>query len=264
MKKLTMLAVTALLVAQAAEAAQVRISAPFRKQAQNVAKTLKVTAGKEFSAGYVFVCGQYLPPPYKVERYGSVIRINGIQVTDPVVEWEDFVKTQTGARQWTEADFAKPEDTEKPPEPIDDIHDLYADGSESDLKPLVVEKTAEEREKERNPLIGQWTFDGEFVRNERANELLAKVNKLRTKYDAALRGGGYVFFSPKYAPVVGEPAMATHLIDKLPKVMKENVDAESFAAAARTANLAFLPPAVIADLFRHRVDYSMLMGRRKK
>ena len=256
-----------------AKGSAAKVKAPgFRRQAPKAAKALKVTSGKEFNAGLVFVCGKYIPPPYKVERYGTVIRINGIQVTDPLVAWEDFVKTQAGARQLTEADFADEEAKAAaakaaPPANIDDITDLYEDGSEAAAaKPAEAESAVEEKpkEKEKNPLIGQWVFEGEFVRNDKAAELLDRINERRKEIDLALRGNGYIFFSPKYAPVIGEAGVAQQMLEKLPTVMKDNADAAAFKSAARSAGLGFLPDAVIADLYRNRVDYSMLMGRRRR
>ena len=41
---------------------------------------LNKTVGKPFDSGYVFIDGHYVKPPYTVERYGTVIRINGLQV----------------------------------------------------------------------------------------------------------------------------------------------------------------------------------------
>ena len=59
---------------------------------------LKATVGKPFSAGLVFVNGKFIDPPYKVERYGTALRINGIQVTNEIIPWTEFLKTQAGAR----------------------------------------------------------------------------------------------------------------------------------------------------------------------
>ena len=59
---------------------------------------LKATVGKPFSSGLVFVNGKFLDPPYKIERYGTAIRINGVQVTNEIIPWTEFLKTQAGAR----------------------------------------------------------------------------------------------------------------------------------------------------------------------
>ena len=60
------------------------------------ARALGVTRGKSFSSGAVFVNGKFLAPPYVVERWGTGIRINQTPVTDQVVEWTEFLKTQRG------------------------------------------------------------------------------------------------------------------------------------------------------------------------
>ena len=59
---------------------------------------LRATVGKPFSSGLVFVNGKFLDPPYKIERYGTAIRINGVQVTNEIIPWTEFLKTQAGAR----------------------------------------------------------------------------------------------------------------------------------------------------------------------
>ena len=48
-------------------------------------------------------------------------------------------------------------------------------------KPAEAESAAEEKpkEKEKNPLIGQWVFEGEFVRNDKAAELLKAAENPR-------------------------------------------------------------------------------------
>ena len=55
---------------------------------------LRATVGKPFSSGLVFVNGKFLDPPYKIERYGTAIRINGVQVTNEIIPWTEFLKTQ--------------------------------------------------------------------------------------------------------------------------------------------------------------------------
>ncbi|MBO7721771.1 MAG: hypothetical protein J6T01_05130 [Kiritimatiellae bacterium] len=55
---------------------------------------LGITRGKSFSDGAVFVRGKYLPPPYVIERKGTVVYVNSTPVTPQIVNWNDFVKTQ--------------------------------------------------------------------------------------------------------------------------------------------------------------------------
>ncbi|MBR1921804.1 MAG: hypothetical protein IJ829_07390, partial [Kiritimatiellae bacterium] len=66
---------------------------------------LKATVGQPFSAGLVFIDGKYLAPPYKVERFGTALRINGQQVSNQLIAWDEFLKTQAGAK----IDRAEPE-----------------------------------------------------------------------------------------------------------------------------------------------------------
>ena len=97
---------------------------------------LKATVGKPFSAGLVFVNGKFLDPPYKVERYGTALRINGIQVTNEIIPWTEFLKTQAGARvekvdpppaAAASAQETAPvvEESETSDSSIDDIDDLF-------------------------------------------------------------------------------------------------------------------------------------------
>jgi len=73
-------------------------TAGFDKVSKEALKALKATVGKPFSKGMVFIDGHYIDTPYKVERYGTVIRINGVQVTDEVVSWGSFLRTQPGLK----------------------------------------------------------------------------------------------------------------------------------------------------------------------
>ena len=141
------------LVVAAPELAAKRGTA-FAKVPKQALVELKATVGKPFSAGLVFVNGKFLDPPYKVERYGTALRINGIQVTNEIIPWTEFLKTQPGARvekieaqpsadsteansapatvaSMAEQDDADPVVEEQEPETaassIDDIDDLFDD-----------------------------------------------------------------------------------------------------------------------------------------
>ena len=72
--------------------------ADFAPNPKGAVKALKVESGKPFRSGMVFIDGKYIPPPYTVQRYGLVLRINKIPVTGPLIPWERFVKTQEGVK----------------------------------------------------------------------------------------------------------------------------------------------------------------------
>lgn len=256
---------------------------------------LKATVGKPFSAGLVFVNGKFIDPPYKVERFGTAIRINGIQVTDQIIPWSEFVKTQAGARaEKDEAPAAEQSgadgqpaaagqpDAEEPEqaEPQDgdeaasdasgqvDLDDLFAD------TPPAPKKKAPARKPEGRapaapaaapvaPAAPPAAFEGEFKPNDRTRAMIAKINKRRTDIEVCLRKGGSCFFGVRYPAVMVDKGTADVFLGAIPQVMKNNSAFESFASAARAKGIAFLSEAELRDLFRNRFDYIRLEGRAK-
>ena len=106
------------------------VSAPafassFQKPPAAAAKALKATVGTSFKEGIVFVDGRYLPPPYKVDRYGTVLRINGVQVTGELIPWNEFVKTQSGVTvSKSESEPAEETPASEPePEPEEELEE---------------------------------------------------------------------------------------------------------------------------------------------
>ena len=273
---------------------------PFRRQPSIAAKSLKVTATQPFTAGFVFVNGKYIPPPYRVERYGTVIRVNGVQVTDPIVPWDEFLRTQnlrevkveSKCEGEGEVEVESKREGEVKVESkcegegeskcegeveieeegdvanIDDIDDLFESSSAPvvartvqprvDPKPAV--KTPAPHPK---PLSATMEIDGEFVLNEKARALLARINSVRKEIDAQLRKGGYYCFMNDAPWVTGDQTHARRLIEKLPDVMKNCSDADEFLQGAREAGLTYLPSRVLKDFSQNRIDYPMLMERRK-
>lgn len=238
-------------------------------------KALKATIGKPFESGYVFVAGKYLKPPYRIERYGTVLRVNGIQVSGPVVSWNAFAKTQDGARA-IELEPAEPVGVE--PEPVperkkavvaeaedDDeettLDDLFEDDDGGAAASTSVSAAAETaRPKARRV---RYVFDGGFVLNDRARALLDKVNAERAQVERILRAGGYVCFGRRYARVEGRPDLAQDLMEKLPDLMKRHPEHDDFARAARQEGLVYLPTPLIDDFFTNRFDYLLLASRKR-
>lgn len=263
-----------------------KASSHFRKQPVSAAKLLKVTSSKPFSAGFVFVEGKYIPPPYKVERFGTVIRINGIQVTDPIVPWDEFLKTQAlrevradnaeGAVEPSEGEVESVDSAEEvvPDEPsvveigdvanIDDIDDLFETGREPVSTAVTAAVATPKKPVVRmKPVAPAMEIDGEFVMNEKAKALLARVNSVRKDIDAKLRKGGYVCFLSGCSGVTGDAPQARRLIETLPEVMKDHSDEAGFLQAAREAGLSYLPNRVLQGFCQNRIDYPMLMERRR-
>ena len=237
---------------------------------------LKATVGKPFSSGLVFVNGKFLDPPYKVERYGTALRINGIQVTNEIIPWTEFLKTQAGARVEKvdpppAAAASVQEEAPAAEEPatsdssIDDIDDLFDDDPKPKKK-VAAKPAAVKRPPKAAPPPQPTTtvvLDGEFVANDKTKAMVARINKERTRVETVLRKGGCYFFGTRYTPISVDRMPAEMFLSSIPGVMKSNTVFEPFSSAARAKGITFLSEAVLRDLFRNRLDYIRLIAREK-
>ena len=271
----------------------------FPKPPDEVARALKITRGQPFEDGYVFINGKYEPPPYTVERYGNVIRINGIQVTREIVSWAEIAKTQKGfaVRRAGDEPEAAPQ-TEEETAPEEEKESETASAAEEQPRPrpqqrrdrlsleeLFGEKPVESRHetapkpaaqpqqpkkpraaarKPQRPAADVVTFEGEFIPDETTAAHVAKMNDMRTKIDSKLRAGGYIFFGSRYPLTVGNATTAKYMVGKLPEIMRRNTSRDAFVSDMHRAGLSYLPPKVMDDLFRNRFDFLNLLERAKK
>lgn len=258
--------------ATAAESAKPAIKTNFPKQPDAARKALRAAVGKPFSEGWVFIDGQYLEPPYKVERFGNVIRINGIQVTGEVIPWSSFIRTQKGVKVTrSESAPAEGESPEPEPEPEPEIEDAD-DAWENSLDDLFDDEPAAKKPAKKSggyklkPRVKKptvtvsYSFDGEFEHNEKTKELLGKINAYRTKIDSNLRSGGCYCFSSRYRTVALDVGATRHVLEHLPDLMKQNTTFEAFSQAVHAANIPF-PEPLIEDVFRHRFDFLRIKAR---
>ena len=239
---------------------------------------LKATVGKPFSAGLVFVNGKFLDPPYKVERYGTALRINGVQVTNEIIPWTEFLKTQPGARiekvdpppaaAAPVAESASP--AEEPEVAVssdssgDDIDDLFDDDpkpkKKAAAKPAAVKRQPKAAPPQPTTIV---VLDGEFKPNDKTKAMVARINKERTRIETVLRKGGCYFFGTRYATISVDRMPAEMFLAAIPGVMKSNTAFEPFSSSARAKGITFLSEAVLRDLFRNRLDYIRLIAREK-
>lgn len=250
-------------------------SAAFVHAPKEAVKALKVTKGKPFSHGVVFIDGKFIEPPYVVERYGNVIRINKIQVTNPVVEWSEFMKTQSGV-------VTRTVEADRPPVPAkeevsvvpttvssdddgdDPLDDLFEDASAKPKKQA--EKSSADRKEDASNRKPKTVMElqGEFEMNAKATMLVSKINAVRTDIDASLRRGCFFCFGSTYSRVCGDKGAANRILQQLPKIMKNNSEFGPFAAEVRKAGFVYFPPNLVKQLFANRVDYIVLQRRWKK
>ena len=253
------------------------VAGEFPKQPKEAPPALKITRGRPFSAGYVFINGSYVQPPYTVERYGTVIRINGIQATDQVVPWNDFLKTQKDVKvtktviEPQEADEA-PETPEPVAEPdpaplVDDTENLLDDlFDDAPAKPKAAapRRVARPAPKPKGPVtVVTYSIDGPFVPNAQTRLLVNKINAQRTSIEARLRAGGYYFFGARYSAVSGDAVAARRVVEPLSEIMKSSDTFADFDAALRRTGASALPPALREELFRGRFSGLSLADRLK-
>lgn len=270
MKKLVILLAAMLMGAMVLEAAP-------RKVPTAALKALKSSKNKKaIRTGMVFMDGKFIPAPYTVERYGTALRINGVQVTGPMIAWDEFLKTQEGAKVVTntteipgEAAGAEPEEPEETYEEDDDDEDPLAALFDDEPKPAKpkAKKAAKKKKAPAGPRQVTTTkveFNGEFTLNPAAKKLLGRIDDRRTKVDLQLRKGGFYFFGSKYAGTNGDSSIAQRLLKVLPEAMSKAASGEQLYVEMRQKGMTFLTPDICEDLFANRADYVKLIELRKK
>ena len=271
-------AIVAALLAMSAAAAP-RQAAGFAKPPAAALKALKATVGKPFTSGYVFVDGKYMKPPYKVERWGTVIRVNGVQVTNEIVPWEEFIKTQEGVVAKKTVSTPQATDTTPAPAPVAEVEEEEDDEDiASSLDDLFDDEPAKKKpaKKKKKSSVSYkprpkkptttvtYSFDGEFVPNEKTKALLARINTTRDRIDAKLRAGGIICASAKYSYVgVDGGPVAEQAMEKLPALLKAANSPDELFASVRNAGMVFFSQPLCVDLYRNRFTYLRLQERVK-
>ncbi len=237
------------------------------------AKALGATKGRSITQGLVFINGAYIEPPYIVERWGAGIRINGIPAIGEVVEWTEFIKTQSGVKV-TKSESAAPESAPAESEEEDEADLDLGDDDDSSLDDLFDDDPKPKKEKAkktvrkprvRKPVVTvTYSLEGDFVANDASNALLGRVNARRRDIDAALRAGGFFCFGDNYSSVNGNRSLAAKILASVPEFQRKCKDAREFTLAVRGANLFYLTDLICEDLYRNRTDYLKLQRRHAK
>lgn len=240
----------------------------FPKIPKESAKALGATKGKSIDEGVVFVNGKYLPPPYVVERWGTGLRINGRKVSGQVIDWSEFVKTQSGVKVTKTTAPAAPQPVELAPEP-----GSAEDDSDSSLDDLFDDDAGKKKPKAkaRKPVVRKappapvttttYSMEGDFTPNDASKALLGRINGVRRDIDLTLRKGGFICFGDGYARISGDARTAERLMETLPDLLQHNDTPQAFLSAVHGANLELLTGPLCDDLFRNRIDYRILRDR---
>ena len=258
--------------ASAAEPPSAANRAGFEPVPKQALVELKATIGKPFTAGLVFIDGKFLAPPYKVERYGTALRINGQQVTGQLIKWDAFLKTQAGAKiervEMPAVDVVSAAPVAEPVAQVDSDDDLaseFDDLFDDNPKPKKKKKAPRPASVPAAPPPPATTvvFDGEFQSNQKTKLMIDRLNKIRTDLEVSLRKGGSCFFSSRYATITADRGPTDIFLSVIPQVMKECSTFEMFSSTARSRGVTFLSDNVMRDLHRNRLDYIRLQDRAK-
>lgn len=253
--------------------------AAFTPAPKEAVKALKITKGKPFSSGVVFINGKFIEPPYVVSRYGNVLRINKIQITNPIFEWSDFLKTQDDSVVAKTEVAEEPVTDEPASEPVESAP-ISMDDDDDDDDPLAdlfddtpaPKKTSRKQAAHHAPAKKAdtpktkttITLAGKFDLNAKAAMMVNKINAMRTEIDASLRRGCFFCFGSSYSRVSGDRAAANRILQDVPKIMKENSEFGPFSASIRKAGFVYFPPNLVREMFANRVDYLVMQKRWKK
>ena len=252
-------------------------------------RALKVTRGKPFNSGLVFVNGKFITPPYVVERWGNGIRINKTFVTGQVIDWSEFLKTQAGFKMTkseepapapapaVETPAPAPEPAPEPEPEVDEdddssLDDLFDDDPKPKKKKKVVAKKpvvkpVRPAAPPKPKVTTTYSIEGDFVPNDATKAMVGRINGVRTEIDRILRAGGFICFGDGYSRVTGDARTANEMLEVLPEIMQHGTSAEGFVSSVRQKQLYYLTEPVCQDIFRNRVDYRALQelrSRRKK
>lgn len=289
MKKVYFHALCAVLAVAGVSAAAPK---PFPKQPAAAVKYLKGEQGKPIKTGAVFVNGHYIPGPYTVTRLGTVIKINGQQVTGQIVSWNNFLSTQDPGvvdkkeimPSGGDAPAAGGEAPKKEDGGVEDLFDdfsgalpfqsfactpgtdalddLFGDDDDEPVQPKKPSGGGAARRpppppKPAGPII-VYTLKGAFEMNPRATAMLNKVKTVRTDIDKTLRGGGVCFFSTQYRRKLLNARLAQELISVLPEILQNASTPGEIEAQLRAKNIYYIDARVCTELFDNRADYLAL------
>lgn len=242
------------------------------------AKALGVTKGSAFSSGMVFIDGKYLEPPYVVERWGTGIRINSKPVTGQIIDWNDFLKTQSGVKavkteipvetvHGAQSVVVSSAPKAKEVDYVSALDDLFGDdpAPKATAKPIPTPVAAPIPAPAAKPKVAvAYELNGDFVRNEASDLLVKRINAARTEIDRILRTGGVICFGDSYSRVTGDSRIASKVLDALPEIQKNSTTIDAFRQGVRRADLVYFNEVLCEELFRNRVDYRKLQERRAK
>ncbi len=227
----------------------------FEKVPDEARLALKGTRGKPVKAGFVFVNGHYLKPPYTVARYGTAIFINNEQVTDQIVPWRTFLATQPGGSQAIKPAAAPKPAAQTTASKAPSIDDFFEDAPASPpAKPATASASS----------AGPSSVTDEFAHNEKSKAMVKRINDMRTDISRRLRNDQMLFFGSRYPRVTVPKRLSRDLLAVMPEAIRDASDGADLAMRMRTKGFVFLGQETCMDIIENRADYPALIERRRQ
>ncbi len=262
---------------------------------------LGVTSGIPQNAGFVFVDGEYLTPPYTVTRRGDAIFVNRILVEQPV-PWTALTAVVAAgmARQQEAAGDAAVAAQGGDFDDIFDIDDIFGDddfvevGGQDDFVEVVPapKKPAAERvvrsiddlfgDDDEAQVVNQpaalrmgggvpqadaderlpATTDKELIKAR--EDLKSRLETQRRSIESGLEMGEIFLFSQKHGRINGTYGTARTLIKVLPDAMRYATSAQDMMQRLNNGGVYFLGVNQCIELYQHRLRFPLLQSRLKR
>lgn len=217
---------------------------------------LKGVRGKSVDAGFAFVNGHYIKPPYRIARFGTAIFVNNYQITGQIVPWQSFLATQNGYVPPVKKIAPPPRKKVAPPsvkDPPKSLDDLFDEAPKVTTTPPS-QATPEPAEKSSLP---------NFEMNARCERFLKTINAYRLDVQRKLRSGCICFFGTRTGRIDVDPQFTSDVMAVLPEAMRDATHADNLVNTLRAKGFSFVRREVCEDLLENRADYLQLQERRK-
>lgn len=209
---------------------------------------------KSVSSGILFVNGHYIKPRYRVNRHGTAVFVNDVQISGQIVPWRDFLATQDG--YVPPAPVARPVAAPPPAKKEKTVDDFFDDEPAPAVKPAPAEPAAASKDASEGAVA--------FVANEKSRKLLKKVEDYRNNVRTHLTDGDVCFFGSRYGRVYVPKRSARALIDALPEAIRDANTAAQLHAMMRARRFMFISIEICEDLMANQADYLQIAKRREQ
>lgn len=224
-------------------------------------------------AGFVFIGGRYLPPPYTVSRKGNGIFINRILVELPVAWSSMRPEAGGGQKKSVDADgdsekVAPPAETSEPAvaeetKTVKSIDDLFSDEEDKTAAGAAATGGAAGAAAAGSPQQGRaWATPEEA--QQKKDEHRAELERLRKGYELALAQGEVFFFSQRSNRVNGNYGTARTLMGVLPKALRYAQSPQDLMMRLKQGGVYFIDLGMCSELFMHKNTFPLLEERLAK